>query len=109
MNTDSSVLGQGANQHRLKYHCEYDSIDIIQIGFLNVFPDQSGGYLGTNFGNQCGDETFKSPDGSDSPLLSHCPHIGHDIKFCQDKGKTVLLSIGGASPTDQYIESHQTL
>lgn len=91
MNTDSSVLGrhdayervnnlltvdlqgQGANQHRLKYYCEYDSIDITQIGFLDVFPDQSGGYLGTNFGNQCGDETFKNPDGSDSPLLSPLP------------------------------------
>ena len=80
----------------------------MQIGFLNVFPDQTGGYPGTNFGNQCGDAVFKNRDGSDSQLLSHCPYIGPDIKYCQDKGKTVLLSLGGAVPDNSHITSHQS-
>ncbi|KAJ5378960.1 Class III chitinase [Penicillium cosmopolitanum] len=29
--------------------------------------------------------------------LKHCPKIGEDIKKCQEKGKTILLSIGGAT------------
>ena len=100
--------GQGENQERLRHYCEDDGIDIINLAFLNVFPDQSGGYPGTNFGNACGDQTFQNKDGSNSPLLSHCPHIGHDIKHCQNKGKTILLSLGGAVPDNQYVKNHQS-
>ena len=97
--------GQGANQERLRHYCDDDSIDIINVAFLNIFPDQSGGYPGTNFGNACGSQVYKNPDGSDSPLLSHCPHIPNDIKYCQSKGKKVLLSLGGAYPHNQEIVS----
>ncbi|KAL2043023.1 hypothetical protein N7G274_004082 [Stereocaulon virgatum] len=107
MNT-AVYWGQGANQERLMYYCQDDSIDIIQIGFVNMFPDQTGGYPGTNFGNQCGDTTYSNPDGSMSPLLNHCPDIGPDIKYCQNNGKIVLLSLGGAEPTNQYLTSEQS-
>ena len=90
------------------YYCQDDSIDIIQIGFVNIFPDQTGGYPGANFGNQCGDTTYSNPDGSMSPLLNHCPDIGPDIKYCQNNGKTVLLSLGGAKPTNQHLNSEQS-
>lgn len=43
--------GQGANQDRLLVTCQNPSYDIINIGFVNVFPDQGpGGWPGTNFG-----------------------------------------------------------
>ncbi|KAL8772969.1 MAG: hypothetical protein Q9209_001989 [Squamulea sp. 1 TL-2023] len=101
--------GQGPNQQRLTHFCADSSIDIIPIAFLNVFPDQvNGGYPGTNFGNQCGSETFKNDDGSDSPLLSICPLIGPDIKTCQAMGKKILLSLGGAIPTDQSIKNDES-
>ncbi|KAL8921010.1 MAG: hypothetical protein Q9172_004233 [Xanthocarpia lactea] len=101
--------GQGPNQQRLAHFCADSNIDIIPIAFLNVFPDQvGGGYPGTNFGNQCGDETFKNKDGSDSPLLSNCPLIGPDIKTCQALGKKILLSLGGAIPTDQSINDDES-
>ncbi|KAL8765535.1 MAG: hypothetical protein Q9194_006534 [Teloschistes cf. exilis] len=97
--------GQGPAQPRLAHFCEDTSIDIIPIAFLNVFPDQAnGGYPGTNFGNQCGSETYKNKDGSSSPLLSNCPSIGPDIKTCQALGKKILLSLGGAIPTDQSVK-----
>lgn len=105
-NTNMAVYwGQGPSQQRLAHFCADSNIDIIPIAFLNVFPDQvNGGYPGTNFGNQCGGETFKNKDGSDSPLLSNCPSIGPDIKTCQAMGKKILLSLGGAIPTNQSIK-----
>lgn len=75
---------------------------------MNVFPDQSGGYPGTNFGNQCGAQTYKNPSGSSSPLLSNCPNIGPDIKTCQSLGKKVLLSLRGAIPNNQHVNSDTT-
>ncbi|KAL8665666.1 MAG: hypothetical protein Q9168_007649, partial [Polycauliona sp. 1 TL-2023] len=109
-NTNMAVYwGQGPSQPRLSHFCADSSIDIIPIAFLNVFPDQvNGGYPGTNFGNQCGPETFKNKDGSDSPLLSNCPFIGPDIKTCQAMGKKILLSLGGAIPTNQSINNDQS-
>ena len=71
---------------------------------MNVFPDQSGGYPGTNFGNQCGSATYKY-NGSSSLLLSDCPAIGPDITYCQTLGKKVLLSLGGAIPNNSHIDS----
>lgn len=44
--------GQGPNQARLIETCKNPSYDIINIGFVDVFPDQGpGGFPGTNFGN----------------------------------------------------------
>ncbi|KAL9593290.1 MAG: hypothetical protein Q9179_005971 [Wetmoreana sp. 5 TL-2023] len=101
--------GQGPSQPRLAHFCQDTNIDIIPIAFLNVFPDQvNGGYPGTNFGNQCGSETFKNKDGSSSPLLSNCPFIGPDIKTCQALGKKILLSLGGAIPTNQSIKNDES-
>ncbi|KAL9129994.1 MAG: hypothetical protein Q9217_001716 [Psora testacea] len=108
-NTNMAVYwGQGFNQKRLKHFCEDSNVDIISIGFVNQFPDQTRGYPGTNFGNQCGQETYNNPDGTPSPLLSNCPHIGPDVKFCQAMGKKILLSLGGAYPTNQHIESQDS-
>ncbi|KAL8892889.1 MAG: hypothetical protein Q9215_000253 [Flavoplaca cf. flavocitrina] len=109
-NTNMAVYwGQGPGQQRLAHFCEDSTIDIIPVAFLNIFPDQvNGGYPGTNFGNQCGPETFVNKDGSDSPLLSNCQFIGPDIKTCQAMGKKVLLSLGGAIPTNQSINNDES-
>ena len=75
---------------------------------MNVFPDQSGGYPGTNFGNQCGSETYDNINGSSSLLLSNCPGVGSNITYCQSRGKKILLSLGGAYPTNQHLDSDVT-
>lgn len=36
-------------------------------------------------------------------LLNKCPFIWQDIQYCQNLGKTVLLSLGGAAPDTQLI------
>ncbi|MCJ1229236.1 hypothetical protein MMC12_005901 [Toensbergia leucococca] len=109
-NTNLAVYwGQGPNQKRLAHFCEDSDIDIISIAFVNLFPDQDhGGYPGTNFGNQCGSETYNNTDGTPSPLLSNCPTIGPDISYCQAVGKKILLSLGGAYPTNYELNNDES-
>ncbi|EFR02823.1 chitinase 1 [Nannizzia gypsea CBS 118893] len=59
-----------------------------------------GGVPQINFSNQ-GDPCKPFP-GTD---LLHCPQIGEDIKTCQKKGKTILLSIGGATYSEGGFRS----
>ncbi|KAL1981557.1 hypothetical protein VTN96DRAFT_2436 [Rasamsonia emersonii] len=90
--------GQGANQQRLSHFCQETSLDIINLAFINVFPDQGpGGYPGSNFENQCDGSTYVI-NGVKTDLLSGCSQIAEDIPICQAAGKKVLLSLGGASP-----------
>lgn len=79
------------------------------IGFINVFPDQSaGGYPGSNFGNACA-KGYYTINGQNTTLLSSCRYIGPDITTCQNTyGKKVLLSLGGARPTNQWIANDQS-
>ncbi|KAI9675056.1 MAG: hypothetical protein M1817_001462 [Caeruleum heppii] len=82
------------------------TIDIITIGFINIFPDQgAGGYPGSNFGNACGGGYYTAPDGTQTQLLGNCREIAADIKACQASGKKVLLSLGGASPRTYSVKS----
>lgn len=74
----------GGSQQSLGNYCSLSPADIIILSFLNNFPT-----LSLNFANQCS-QTFS--DG-----LLHCSQIGQDIKSCQSKGKTILLSLGGAT------------
>ncbi|KAF1344879.1 glycoside hydrolase superfamily [Delphinella strobiligena] len=97
--------GQGAGQDTLLSYCENPNIDIINIGFVNVFPDQGkAGWPGTNFGNACGSEVYTHNNMS-TDLLSYCPQIGPDIVLCQSVyGKKIFLSIGGAG-ADTYNDN----
>lgn len=96
--------GQGPDQKPLLDTCKSSAVDIINIGFVNAFPDNSpGAYPGTNFGNACGDETY-TVNGVSTLLKSNCPRIGSDIIECQKTyGKKIFLSFGGASPQNYYI------
>ncbi|RWQ96201.1 glycoside hydrolase superfamily, partial [Paecilomyces variotii] len=96
--------GQGYNQPRLSQICQETSLDIINIGFVNVFPDVGqGGWPGSNFGNQCNGQTYTNADGEATQLLSGCQQIADDIPVCQQAGKKVFISLGGAYPADGQI------
>ncbi|KAJ5936114.1 hypothetical protein N7454_005412 [Penicillium verhagenii] len=78
-------------QQDLAYYCESSEIDVIQLAFLDVINGE-GGAPEVNFansGNAC--STF------DGTALLDCPTIAEDIITCQGLGKTILLSIGGAT------------
>ncbi|KAE8416380.1 glycoside hydrolase superfamily [Aspergillus pseudocaelatus] len=100
--------GQGYNQPRLSHFCQESALDIINIGFVNGFPDQSpANWPGSNFGNQCDGLTYEI-GGVKTDLLSGCHQIMEDIPICQAAGKKVLLSIGGSTPDNQELLSTES-
>ncbi|KAF6071845.1 Glycosyl hydrolases 18 family protein [Candida albicans] len=74
----------GGDQQTLGDYCSSSPASIIILSFLDGFPN-----LSLNFANQC--------SGTFSSGLAHCSQIGSDIKSCQQQGKTILLSLGGAT------------
>ncbi|KAI8053678.1 glycoside hydrolase superfamily [Gilbertella persicaria] len=74
-------------QKRLSYYCNSDS-DVILVSFLPEYHDGSLPVL--NLADACDGPVFPGTN------LLHCPKVGKDIKTCQKKGKTILLSLGGA-------------
>lgn len=102
--------GQGPNQERLIETCRNSAYDIINVGFVNVFPDQGkGGWPGTNFGNACWGDVYQNAKGVDTQLLKTCPDIEQDVIDCQQVyGKKIFLSIGGGYPSNYYLESIQS-
>ncbi|RHZ65988.1 putative class III chitinase [Aspergillus thermomutatus] len=83
-----------AAQQRLSYYCQNTDIDVFQLAFVTRI-NGAGGLPEVNFAN-AGDNctTFAGTN-----LLS-CPQIEADIQTCQSLGKTILLSIGGATYTE---------
>ncbi|RMX80435.1 hypothetical protein D0868_16159, partial [Hortaea werneckii] len=96
--------GQGANQQRLVETCKTGNFDVVNIGFVTVFPDQSpDGWPGTNFGNACYGDVYEH-DGVNSTLLKTCPYIAQDVQDCQTQYNTkIFLSLGGGYPNNYYI------
>ncbi|KAI1956439.1 Chitinase 2 [Ophidiomyces ophidiicola] len=95
-------FGRGSGelaQQRLGYYCEDPNIDMIQIAFV-VAINGPGGAPQVNFANQ-GDICEKFPGTG----LLDCPQIGEDIKKCQFKQKTIILSIGGATYSEGGFRS----
>ncbi|KAH8912129.1 glycoside hydrolase family 18 protein [Coniochaeta sp. PMI_546] len=88
---------QASSQQRLATYCANADIDIIPLAFLNVIVNPTT----VNFAS-AGDKCTTFPGTS---LLS-CPEIEADIKTCQSTyGKTILLSIGGATYTEGGFSS----
>ncbi|KAI0154732.1 chitinase [Xylariaceae sp. FL1272] len=75
-------------QERLAYYCDNNDIDIIPIAFMNGITPAV-----TNFAN-AGDNCTAFADNAN---VLDCPQIEEDIKTCQSKGKTILISLGGAT------------
>lgn len=75
----------GGGQQPLANYCAREEVDIVILSFLYGFPKMM-----LNFANAC-ENTFTSEG------LLHCSNIANDIKTCQQNGKKVLLSLGGAT------------
>ncbi|KAJ1956787.1 Chitinase 2 [Dipsacomyces acuminosporus] len=83
-------------QKPLRAYCEDDYVDIILLSFLYILKGK-GGYPVLNFANVCDYSKNSSVPVFPGTELMHCSDMGSDIKHCQEKGKIVLLSIGGAT------------
>ncbi|KAF2436676.1 glycoside hydrolase [Tothia fuscella] len=105
--------GQGPDQADLSTACSNPAVDIVVIGFINVYPDQGNhSYPGSNFGNACDGTTyttvpglFSGSSGEETELLKKCDGINPGIKVCQAAGKKVLLSLGGGYPHNGWLKS----
>jgi chitinase len=87
---------------RLRAYCEAPGFDYVTVGFINRSPSQDttgSGYPGTNFAAHCNAAVY-TYDGANTNLNSECGIISADIRYCQSKGKKVLLSIGGTFSAD---------
>lgn len=76
----------GGSQQRLSYYCDSDAVDIVILSFMHQFPSP----IQLNFANAC--EGTYTANG-----ILQCQTIAEDIKYCQNNGKTILLSLGGAA------------
>jgi chitinase len=93
----------------LAYYCDQANVDIIPIGFINIFPPQANGLVAETFGNQCWNGNYTGPgyegvnDPSDNFLYQQCPDLQRDLYYCQQNtNKKILLSLGGAAG-DYYL------
>ncbi|KAK4237836.1 putative glycoside hydrolase, partial [Achaetomium macrosporum] len=91
--------GSGPTSDRLRDYCDSTGFEYVTLGFVNSSPEQDPSgqrYAGTDFAAHCVAAKYQNPDtGVNSKLLSQCGLISADIRYCQSKGKKVLLSIGG--------------
>jgi len=94
---------------RLRTYCETSSFEYVTVGFINKSPEQDpskSGYPGIDFAVHCDADKYTGTNGQSSNLLSQCTKIAADVRYCQKKGKKVLLSIGGQfGPNSDYTIS----
>ncbi|KAI0539539.1 putative class III chitinase [Xylaria digitata] len=82
--------GGASTQGRLQEYCTDNGINVINVSFLISLKNPT-----VNFASA----SDKCTAIAGTSLLS-CPEIEEDIKYCQSQGKTILLSIGGATYTE---------
>lgn len=75
------------SQSDLATYCQSEDADIYILSFLYEFGGDTSPNV--NFASAC---TSSYSDG-----LLHCSQIAEDIQTCQSLGKTILLSLGGAT------------
>ncbi|KAK9729099.1 Chitinase 2 [Basidiobolus ranarum] len=74
----------------LRGYCEDDTVDVINLSFMNVFN------AGTQLPPQI-NLSFHCASTHPGTSVLNCPDIGKDIEYCQSKGKKIIMSLGGAT------------
>ncbi|KAI1821114.1 putative class III chitinase [Xylaria intraflava] len=87
--------GGASTQGDLKTYCDDNGINIINLAFMDAVNTPTVNFASSS--NAC------TPI-SGTQLL-RCPQIESDIQYCQGKGKTIILSIGGATYSEGGFSS----
>ncbi|KAJ5495246.1 Class III chitinase [Penicillium diatomitis] len=96
----NSLQGNGGQvQQPLGYYCDNKDIDVIPLAF-DMMINGPGGAPEVDFS-----VTSQDCDVFPGTQLKNCSKIGDDITTCQQKGKTILLSIGGATYSEGGFKS----
>ncbi|KAJ2551649.1 Chitinase 2, partial [Coemansia sp. RSA 1933] len=94
------VTSPGENQLPLDEYCDKDTGDVLVLSFLSEFNADGLHPPGLNLASACV-TTF------DNSTLLHCPNIGRAISKCQKRGKSLLLSLGGAAGAYGFSDDAQ--
>lgn len=88
----------------LRSYCADSTIDILVIGFVYDFPTSGKSSLpGINIAGHCNDAFSNS-----NPNFLDCSsNVGPDITYCQQQGKKVFMSFGGADGTYGFTGDSQ--
>ncbi len=94
----------GQATDRLRNYCDNSSFEYVTLGFINNSPEQDPSslkYPGSDFSSHCIAAKYHDPvKNLDTKLLAQCGQLSADVRYCQKKGKKVLLSVGGEWQTD---------
>jgi chitinase len=97
--------GSNYQEKSLSDVCSEKAVDMVIITYLNQFFDFNNAYKAPtlNLASLHCNATFKVK----FPDLLNCSDIGKDIKTCQEKGKKVMLSLGGPNGTYGFEDLYQ--
>ncbi|EIW80350.1 glycoside hydrolase family 18 protein [Coniophora puteana RWD-64-598 SS2] len=90
-------------QQPIEYYCQDDSIDTIPIAFVIEFFG-TGNIPVMNLANTCNNVDNSTFSGTDMP---DCSALAAGIEACQAKGKTVTISLGGATGAIGFTSDSQ--
>ncbi|KAK7514053.1 glycoside hydrolase superfamily [Phyllosticta citriasiana] len=88
--------------------CSNAAIDVVILGFVRSFTDTAG-YPTVDFGPWACSDTRPS-NATVAPGLAVCSELGRQVSKCQELGKKVYVSIGGATSNTSFgigIEGRQ--
>lgn len=80
-------------QQPISFYCQDDTVDIFPVAFLDVF-NTTGGLPSVDLANTCSTSSNGAFPGTQLP---NCTFLSSDIQTCQNAGKIVTISLGGAT------------
>ncbi|OSX57816.1 carbohydrate-binding module family 5 protein [Postia placenta MAD-698-R-SB12] len=90
-------------QKNLSYYCQDDVINAFPLAFLNVFFGE-GGEPSLDLANICSTANDPVFEGTQLP---ECSFMASNIQTCQNAGKIVTISLGGATGSAGFSNASQ--
>ncbi|KAG6375334.1 glycoside hydrolase family 18 protein [Boletus reticuloceps] len=90
-------------QQPIGYYCQDATVDIIPMAFLDIF-NTTGGLPSVNLANTCSTSSNGVFPGSQLP---NCTFLAQGIQTCQNAGKIVTISLGGATGASTFANDAQ--
>ncbi|KAM0797505.1 CHIT30 chitinase [Usnea florida] len=92
--------------YTLEQMCHDKNVDIVVLAFMTTFFGP-GGQPVINFGPATGGDPTLGAKKINATGLLDCPFLAKNITICQNLGKKVLLSLGGATGVTNFTNDAQ--
>ncbi|KAG9309744.1 glycoside hydrolase [Chiua virens] len=90
-------------QQPISYYCQDDTVDIFPMAFLDEF-NTTGGLPSVNLANTCSTSSNGVFPGTQLP---NCTFLASNIETCQNAGKIVTISLGGATGSASFADDSE--